>query len=134
MKRCFKIAIWLMLHSAAGARADRLVLVAGGGDGQSHVPATKAKLVGPFGVDFDQSGNMYVVEMVGGRALRVDGKGMLTIVGGTGAKGNSGDDGPALDATFNGMHGLAIASDGLIYLADTWNGRIRKLDWQGGDD
>ncbi len=112
--------------------ADRLVLVAGGGSGGDGVPATQAKLSAPFGCDFDKSGNMYLVELSGQRVLKVDAKGVFHIVGGTGQKGSDGDGGPATKATFNGMHSLAIAPTGDIYLADTWNNRVRKLDPKTG--
>src|SRR5438552_1835023 len=111
----------LTLHLAAAVRADQLVLVAGGGTEKDQVPATKARLNAPFGVDFDKSGNMYIVELTGERILRVDSKGTLTIAGGTGKKGNSGDGGPATMASFNAMHSLAAGRDGFIYLADTLN-------------
>ena len=114
------------------ARADQLVLMAGGGTGDDDVPATKARLVQPFGIDFDKAGNAYLVELQGGRVLRIDPKGMLTRIGGTGSKGNGGDDGPVRKATFNGMHSVAVTPDGTVYVADTWNNRIRKIDPKTG--
>ena len=114
------------------ARADQLVLMAGGGTGDDDVPATKARLVQPFGIDFDKAGNAYLVELQGGRVLRIDPKGELTRIGGTGSKGNGGDDGPARKATFNGMHSVAVTPDGTVYVADTWNNRIRKIDPKAG--
>jgi DNA-binding beta-propeller fold protein YncE len=133
MKQVLSILIGLpLVIDVAGARADQLVLVAGGGTDKDHVPATKAKLIAPFGVDFDKGGNMYIVELTGERVLRVDPRGMLTIAGGTGKKGSGGDGGPATLATFNGMHSLAISRDGFVYLADTLNNRIRKLDPASG--
>ena len=122
----------IMLFVTAPLRADQLVLVAGGGSGVENVPATQARLDQPFGIDFDQAGNAYLVELKGGRALRIDRKGILTIVAGTGAKGDAGDGGPARKAAFNGMHSLAVAPDGSVYLADTWNNRFRKLDPKTG--
>jgi sugar lactone lactonase YvrE len=62
----------------------------------------------------------------------VDSKGIFTILGGTGKKGNEGDGGPARQATFNGMHSLAMGPDGYLYLADTWNNRVRKVDLKTG--
>jgi sugar lactone lactonase YvrE len=53
---------------------------------------------------------------------------MLTILAGTGEKGHEGDGGPGSKATFNGMHALAIAPDGAVYIADTMNNCIRKFD------
>ena len=59
----------------------------------------RAKLVAPFGVDFDRAGNMYIVEMTGERrAARSTAKGVLTTLAGTGKKGDGGDGGPAAKA------------------------------------
>jgi DNA-binding beta-propeller fold protein YncE len=102
--------------------------VAGGGTEGEKVLAAKAKLQSPFGVEFDKAGNLYFVEMTGHRVGRIDSAGMLTTVAGTGTKGTGGDGGPALRAEFNGMHSLAVAPNGDVYLADTWNNRVRKID------
>ncbi len=131
-RRTLLTAAILLLAATNAARADKLVLIAGGGSEADKVVATKAKLVDPFGIDFDKAGNFYLVEMTGGRILKVDPKGMLTCIGGTGKKGHSGDGGPALDASFNGMHSLAVTPDGAIYVADTWNNRVRKIDPKTG--
>src|SRR5205085_9465533 len=88
MKHLLSIVCGLCLAHCPAAGADQLVLVAGGGTQKEHVPATKAKLIGPFGVDFDKNSSMYIVELTGGRLLRVDAKGLLTIAGGTGKKGS----------------------------------------------
>ena len=114
------------------ARADKLVLVAGGGTKEGNCPATEAKLDTPFGVDFDKAGNMYIVEMNGQRVHKVDTKGILTTIAGTGKKGDSGDGGPATKAEFNGMHSLCVLPDGNLCLADTFNSRLRKLDLKTG--
>src|SRR4051812_20645860 len=107
----FAIAVLVLLVALESAYADKLVLVAGGGTETEKVPATKAKLIEPFGVDIDPKGNLYVVELKGERTLKVDPAGILTIFAGTGMKGNSGDDGPARQATFDGMHSLAVHPD-----------------------
>jgi DNA-binding beta-propeller fold protein YncE len=119
--------VFSCLEAVGETRADQLVLVAGGGT-QSEGSATKCKLTGPFAVDFDKAGNMYIAEFTGQRLLKVDPKGKLTVVAGTGEKGNRGDGGPGLKAQFNSMHHLAVGPDGSVYLADTWNNRIRKFD------
>jgi len=115
------------------ARADRLVLVAGGGVKQDGAPATETKLVAPFGVDFDAATNLYLVEMAGGERVRKMGPdGVLHIIAGTGTKGFAGDNGAGKEAQFNGMHSLAALPDGNLFLADTWNQRIRHLDARSG--
>ena len=109
------------------AHAQTLALVAGGGTKVSG-DATNCRVHAPFGIDFDRRGNAYIVEMAGGeRVLKVDTAGNLSVFAGTGEKGDSGDGGPALGARFNGMHSLAIGPDGDIYVADTWNSRIRRI-------
>jgi DNA-binding beta-propeller fold protein YncE len=117
---------------AEPVRADKLVLFAGGGTDENNVPATKAKLIQPFAVDSDKAGNFYIAEMTGERVLKVDPKGTLTVFAGTGKRGDKGDDSPALQANFNGMHNLAVTPDGTVYIADTWNNRVRKIDPASG--
>lgn len=125
--RAFILALTVTLLGISQLRADNVVLVAGGGEGTEKVAATKAKLFSPFGVDVDPSGDLYFVEIDGHRVCRIDGKGMLTRIAGTGEKGNSDGGGDPLAAQFNSMHNLAIAKNGDIYLADTLNHRICKL-------
>jgi sugar lactone lactonase YvrE len=132
MRLIHACTLLLVLLGAGPARADKLVLVAGGGTGDDNVSATEARLAQPFGVDFDKVGNAYLVELKGGRVLRVDPKGILTLFAGTGTKGDGGDGGAARKASFNGMHSLAVAPDGIVYVADTWNNRIRKIDPKTG--
>src|SRR5262245_20129866 len=107
LARRLTLVLVLCLTVAPAARADKLVVVAGGGEGGDGAPATQARLVTPFGVDFDRAGNMYIVEMTGARVLKVDPKGILQVLGGTGTKGDRGDGGPAASAQFNGPHSLA---------------------------
>ncbi|MBI4660142.1 MAG: hypothetical protein HY735_14985 [Verrucomicrobia bacterium] len=110
----------------------KLILIAGGGTEADGAAATQVKLTSPFGVDFDRAGNMILVEMTGHRVRRMDPNGVITIIGGNGVAGFAGDGGPARDAQFNGIHNLAIAPNDDIYLADTWNCRVRKIDGKTG--
>jgi sugar lactone lactonase YvrE len=132
--RKFVAAISLiLLCCTASVAAERVVLVAGGDkplDGS--LPAIEAKLSGPFAICESAAGDYYICELEGQRVLKVDRLGMLTRIAGDGRKGSAGDGGPALSAQFNGMHHLAIGGDGLVYLADTWNNRIRRVDLASG--
>jgi hypothetical protein len=95
----------------------------------------------PFSVAFDGAGNLYGVEFTkANRVFKIDEKGTLSFVAGvmgkTDSKGGDvgGDDGrDPLGGHFNGMHDLAIAPNGDIYLADTFNFRVRKIDGESGD-
>ncbi len=112
----------------ATANAQTLALVAGGGS-EVNGDATNCRVHAPFGVDFDRAGNRYIVEMAGGeRVLKIDTAGKLSVFAGTGEKGDGGDGGSALGARFNGMHSLAIGAGGDIFIADTWNNRIRRIE------
>ena len=84
----------------------------------------------PFGVDFDSKGRMWIVELEGGRVHR-SANGVRKQVGGDGSKSYRGDGGSLGQATFNGMHNLAIAPDDSVYIADRWNHCIRRIDAKG---
>ena len=114
-------------------RAERIILVAGGAKDATGIPASEAKLKEPFGVDFDRTGNLFIIEMASGnRLLKMDATGVLTHLAGTGKAGASGDGGPALAAEFNGPHNLAVLPDGNVLIGDTWAGRVRKVDVKSG--
>jgi DNA-binding beta-propeller fold protein YncE len=91
--------------------------------------AEKIDLKEPFGTSFDSSGNLWIVEMISGnRTFKVAPDGTATHIAGKLESGYSGDNGPALEATFNGPHNLAVLPNGNVLLADTWNGVVRELD------
>lgn len=128
------LAALALTLAVPSARADRLILVAGGGDGPDGATADEAKVIQPFGVDFAGDGTIYFVEMQKGERLRAitpAGK-LITLAGSEGKAGHEGDGGPGLKAAFNGMHSLATARDGRIFLADTWNNRVRVFDPKTG--
>lgn len=126
-------AVVILASLARPLQAERLVLVAGGGDKGDGSPAAEARLHSPFGIDFDSSRTMFIVELEGGHVHRIDPQGIFTTIAGTGSeKGDAGDGGPAKGATFNGMHSLAVAPSGDIFIADTWNNRVRKIDPRSG--
>ena len=118
--------------AAEPARAGRLVLVAGGGHGGDGTSADRAELIAPFGVGFDAEGTLFFVEMTGHRVRKIGPDGLVTTVAGTGHEGSGGDDGPAAKAELNGPHSLAVTRDGDIFVADTWNNRVRKIDARSG--
>jgi len=86
----------------------------------------------PFAVDFDRAGNMVVAEMAGNRISKVGRGGKVTPLAGTGDKGFSGDGGPAAQARLDGPHHLLLGPGGDVYVADTWNNRVRKIDAKTG--
>lgn len=103
------------------------------GDGGS---AAYARFKEPSQIAFDRSGNLYVLDFGNARIRKIDTLGTITTIAGTGSSGFSGDGGPATQATFNiGINdwgGLAADSQGNLYLADTLNGRVRRIDGATG--
>lgn len=126
------LAVCVILFAESAVAADKIVLVAGGSEAAVDIPATRAKLREPFGIDFDKSGAAYVVELSGQRVLKFE-NGILKLVAGTGKEGTAIDaDQPGLQAQFHGMHNLAIGPSGQVFLADTWNQQVRLFDPQTG--
>jgi streptogramin lyase len=94
-----------------------------------NIDATWARLYYPFGVHVDSSHNTYIADTYNHRIRKVDGKtGIITTVAGTGSKGFSGDGGPATSARLRYPFNLFLDTVGNIYIADTYNYRIRKVD------
>jgi ribosomal protein S11 len=91
-------------------------------------PATSAKLTEPGQMAFDDRGNLYFVDYTSVR--KIDPSGTITTVAGTGRLGFSGDGGPAIEARFE-ANDLALDHKGNMYIADTENNRIRKVDKDG---
>jgi DNA-binding beta-propeller fold protein YncE len=86
----------------------------------------------PFAIDWDKSGVAYIAEMGGNRISVLDKAGKHSVLAGTGEKGLSGDGGPGAKAQFNGPHHLLVGADGDLYVADTFNNCVRKIDLKTG--
>src|SRR5688572_10812618 len=99
------------------AAGDRITLVVGEG------------LNEPFSIDFGADGRAYVAELSGHRIRVLDpATGALSVLAGTGVKGLTGDGGSGDQATFNGPHDLVVGPDGQVWVADTFNNVVRKVD------
>ena len=122
------VMVGMVLTLSGMARGQKLTVVAGGGEKAGNAPALQAKLNKPFAVGFDKAGNMFVAEFEGHRICRVDKRGELTVYSGIGEKGNGGEGGPAIKAQFNEPHHLLVAPNGDVYVADTFNSRVCKID------
>jgi uncharacterized protein (TIGR03437 family) len=91
-------------------------------------PAISAELSLPGAVAVDSAGNLYIADTLNNSRIRkVAPDGTISTVAGNGIMGYSGDGGPATSAQLNGPWDVAVDSAGSLYIADTWNNRIRKV-------
>jgi sugar lactone lactonase YvrE len=93
--------------------------------------ATNASLYYPFGIAFDASGNLYIADSYNNRIRKVDTNGIITTVAGNGSATYAGDGGVATNASLNYPDGIAFDAFGNLYIADSDNNRIRKVDTNG---
>jgi sugar lactone lactonase YvrE len=131
-------AVWKV---AAGTGI--LSTVAGGG-ASAHSgdggPAAKAQVDQPEGLALDAAGNLYIAARGENRIRKVDAAtGIITTIAGGGSGVNSmmgvvypgqfgGDGGPATSAFLNDPEGVAVDAAGNVYISDTMNYRVRRID------
>jgi sugar lactone lactonase YvrE len=96
-------------------------------------PAQGAQVDRLTGVTVDTNGNVYFIDYRNDRIRRIDTRGVITTIAGAGEGRGcfSGDGGPATEASFCGPEHLSVDTEGNIYLADTYNHRIRMIDADG---
>ena len=101
-----------------------------GGDGG---PAVEAELRGPRGVAVDGAGNLYIADYADNRIRKVDSSGTISTIAGLGMwkKGFNGDGRPAVTAQLDQPADVAVDSAGNLYIADSLNRRVRKVDSLG---
>ena len=98
------------------------------GDGGA---GSSALLDGPTGLAVDLEGRLLVCDTFNNRVRRLDQDGMIQTMAGVGTPGSSGDGGDARDAELNQPRGVAVDTDGRIYVADTQNHRVRVIGPDG---
>jgi DNA-binding beta-propeller fold protein YncE len=94
--------------------------------------AIGASIDGARAVDVDKDGSIYICEREGNRIRKIDASGIIHTVAGTGKAGYSGDGGQALQAAFNGPKWVHVGPDNAIYVVDTENHCVRRIDQKSG--
>lgn len=105
-----------------------ITTVAGGGNGTGNA-ATNASL-SPGGVEVDASGNLFIADTGNNRICKVNTNGIIATIAGGGSH-NPGDGGAATNATLNTPYDLAVDAAGSLFIADSYNYRIRQVDTNG---
>jgi DNA-binding beta-propeller fold protein YncE len=127
-----------MNHRIRKVHAETGVISTIAGTGQRRYSgdgglATAAALHEPVAIVADHRGRLYVADQGNHRVRRIDLRtGIITTVVGTGEAAYDGDGEPAISACLSGPSGLALGPDGTLYIADTFNGRIRAVDPESG--
>ena len=98
----------------------------------TQTQATALPLILPSAIAYDAQGNLYIAETGNNTIRKVDTAGLITTIAGTGIQGFYGDNGPATSAQLDSPQGLALDASNHLYIADTHNHRIRKLDLTTG--
>jgi DNA-binding beta-propeller fold protein YncE len=92
-------------------------------------PAASATFNGPKEMAVDGRGNILIVDTENHAIRRIDARtGLVVTVAGDGRRGGDGDGGPATSAQLDRPHGVAVAADGSLYIGDTGNHRVRKVN------
>jgi len=126
-----KVLFVLFFLQQFTTKAQIIITVAGDGvlghtgDGSN---ATSATLDYPMAVKCDREGDIYISELEGCRIRKIAESGIITTIAGTGSCGYNGDNISATTAKLNNPSGIAIDSTGNLYIADSYNNRIRKID------
>jgi streptogramin lyase len=97
-------------------------------------PIEGTPINGPRSLDFDSEGNLWLATREGNQVFKLDLKSRrIHHIAGTGKKGFTGHGGPAIEATLSGPKGLAIDSEGNVWLADTESHSVRMYDPKTGN-
>ncbi|HVW31301.1 MAG TPA: hypothetical protein VHL53_02075 [Acidimicrobiia bacterium] len=94
-------------------------------------PALQAKLACPHSLAVSPGGRLAIADSANNRIREIDEQGIIRTIAGTGSGGFGGDGGPATAARLSDPKGILYDADGNLYIADTSNDRIRKVDTNG---
>jgi hypothetical protein len=94
-------------------------------------PAINAKVNGAGGIAFDALGNFYFSDRANHRVRKVDLAGNISTIAGNGGGGFGGDGGQATSAQLDNPQDVAVDAAGNVFIADTYNERIRKVNTSG---
>ena len=98
-----------------------------GGFSGDNGPATAAKIKNPTGVSVSAAGDLFIADFGNQRVRKVDTTGTISTYAGVGTAGSTGDGGSAVLAELGGPTDVAMASTGILYIADANNHKIRAV-------
>lgn len=126
----------LLLLAGPPASAATIETVAGTGEPENNGDegdALRVNIGQPFGVEIGPDGALYVTEVQHHRVRRIDLQdGSISTVAGSGEKGYSGDNGPAVKARMNEPYEVRFDQDGHLFVVEMQNHIVRRVDRQTG--
>lgn len=127
----------LVVAGAAAAQQYTITTVAGVPGTAGFIGDAGTALNGylyfPIKVAADPKGNYYIADYLNHRIRKVAADGTLTTIAGTGAFGFQGDNGLGTQALIGDVHGIAADATGNVYISDTTNSRVRRIDATSGN-
>ncbi|MEV4432572.1 NHL repeat-containing protein [Streptomyces sp. NPDC049585] len=114
--------------------AGIITTVAGNGEAgyvSDGGPAIATRLHHPHGIAVDHEGSVYFSEWSNHRVRKVSPAGIITTVAGNGEAGYVSDGGPAIATRLHYPSGVAVDAEGILYIADCLNHRVRKVSRNG---
>ncbi len=122
-------------HSRGAESLNQVIATVAGAGASGYSgdggPATEADLFEPQGIAIGPDGSLYIADGGSNRVRRVSPSGIIATVAGSGVEGYSGDGGPATEAQLDYPVAVAVGSDGMLYIADNMNGRVRRVGPDG---
>ncbi|MES2019203.1 MAG: hypothetical protein V4484_22140 [Pseudomonadota bacterium] len=95
------------------------------------LPPPSACFGAPDGIAFDAQDNLYIADAAFNAVRKITASGIISTVAGTGTAGFSGDGGLATSAALSSPNGVAADTQGNLYIADSFNKRVRKVSATG---
>lgn len=116
---------WIRKISPSG---EVSTLTGRAGPGYLDGPVSSAKFNTPAGIAIGEDGSLFVADMYNNKIRKISPDGMVSTVAGS---EEGFENGTGTKAKFNHPPGIAISKDGTLYVADSWNHRIRKITPEG---
>ncbi len=120
------IAAFAPMFGEKPTNADAAIAI--GDDGKNLIKATVSCLQTPASIAFGPDGTAYIVELAANRVRAVGRDGMIRPFAGSGVEGSGGDGGHATVAELNMPHGVAVATDGTVYISELGSHSVRAVD------
>jgi secreted PhoX family phosphatase len=103
----------------------------GTGESGDGGPATAATLDNPTALARDKAGDLFIADTEDNVVREITSDGVIHLVAGDGTEGDRGDGGPATRAELDSPQGVAVNSQGDVFIADTYNDVVREVTPQG---